>query len=182
MGSDGGLHEPLWVYLAQEVSHRQRSYFCPLLCCTPACLPKTATHEYSGHGGNKRSLVGRANPHGDPSDGAGRDAKKLGAFRSDSCPGAARLLAGPWPSCPVTPGARPVCPRPEARPCCRPWLLPVVPAKNSFRVEIIDVGSLPLLRLPFPCFPYSVPCWALSAPASKPGRPYSWRFLPYATR
>jgi hypothetical protein len=36
-----------------------------------------------------------------------------------------------------------------------------VPTKNSVRIEIIDVGSLPLLSFPLPCLPYSFPFWAV---------------------
>lgn len=61
---------------------------------------------------------------------------------------------------------------------------PVAPvvARNLVRIEIIDVGSILLLSFPFPCLSYSIPSWEPSAPASKPGRPCSWNFLPYATR
>jgi hypothetical protein len=57
-----------------------------------------------------------------------------------------------------------------------------VAARNFVRLEIIDVGSILLLSFPVPCLSYSFPSWAPSAPASKPGRPCSWRLLPYATR
>ena len=40
----------------------------------------------------------------------------------------------------------------------------------------------PAAKLPLPCFSYSFSSWALSAPASRAGRPCSWRFLPFATR
>jgi len=61
-------------------------------------------------------------------------------------------------------------------------VVPPVPAKNSVRIDVIDVGSLPLISFPLPCLPSSFPSWALSTSASQPGWLCSWRFLPYATR